>query len=886
MGTAPRTGLVGLLVFVVTSSVSGGDGRGGSVASSSQRIAPERISADAPYFEALSRIFDAPRSGADLTGGCLTSTALDRYNEGLYRIKLAMSGRDAGVGAAELDAGGVRLRDGIWIVDSDDTMLYHDDPADLEGTSLRFTPNGGGYDVSVEPIQYDTDLGLHGIVDAPSRIYAIVTLSNFNFPIGGSAYGQLFVGTDLAVRTQTPAGAGIFEWDQYSVPAAGADLFQDRVDRLSPLFYARSSNQGRNIFFRDTPEKLLITWMTSLDPASETFHVDVQAALYPDGSILYSYRSLKNVDNGSPQVFAGIQAWIDGFQQKASVSDPVDAGLAAADVVQVTVDEDPASDLIHVRATMAGDIPSSSADRIFYKLSLSQGGERKYFLFTYVDSQGVNSLWNVPESVGGVVREGPTTIDGPSWDVLFSLSELPDLTTGPVEVEVATEQLETELDSVTVTPSISGGPTLARDYTAEAPFSSSRPIFESFLFPWFIPVAAKDKLFAHTGWDETLVDGVPMYQSFFTDLNLWVPGGAYYTYGNCAAANMGQCDPSIPIRPGLLNMNRPNAANWNFQGNPSRFTVLSHELGHHWLQKIDIDEGSGPTDVLNPESTHPAAYVYAEALADLVFFEDASVMGGAFWVDNGDGTFSTQPAYTFYSYAGFELYLMGMMAPSEVPDWYYIANANPPQPNSYWPQPNTTVTGTRRDVSIDMVIDAMGERSPAYPDERRDLFVPMVLVVRPGEEPSEDDWDFMMDVRDPWRDAFRIQTFQRGSVTTVSTKEVSAADDAPLRIEKVGGDLRLRFEDPGFADQVRYNVYEGVLDGTFDDWAPDLCGATPTAAGSEQYLDLTPPAGVSTYYLVTMSSVAFEGTAGEDSSDQERSTSATPCGPLGQSEPL
>ena len=150
-----------------------------------------------------------------------------------------------------------------------------------------------------------------------------------------------------------------------------------------------------------------------------------------------------------------------------------------------------------------------------------------------------------------------------------------------------------------------------------------------------------------------------------------------------------------------------------------------------------------------------------------MFPEDTSVMGGGYWTDNGDGTWSVPADYTYYSYAAYELYLMGMMAPEEVPDWFYLNNTNPPQPRSYWANPGATVTGDYHLVTMQMLLDAMGTRDPVYPNEKRDLFVPMVLVVRPGQEPSAADWEFMMSVRDPWRDAFHTQTHYRGTVTTL-----------------------------------------------------------------------------------------------------------------------
>ncbi len=838
---------------------------------------------DHAHLQKLSELLGKKQVDPSLEFICPTSDALDKYLEGLYRLQLHLTAnaQSAAEGSEKTVAenNGVRMRDGIWIIESDDTILAHDHPADLLGSSLRFSPSMNGYNVTVESLQYDTNVGKLIVPNATYRLYLQINLVNFSFPMGDNFYTTLWAGTDLSIRTNNPTGVGIFDGVQYTTISAGADIFTDRADRLSPLYFARGNNWGRYIYVRSTPEKLLITWRTSIDPSSETFYIDVQAALYPNGEILFSYQTLKNVDNGAPYVYSNIQTWLDSFTTKATITDPIEGLLPAADIVEVTLEEDPSSNILHVQTTMAGSIPESHPDQIEYWIILSQQGEPIYRFYTWVDSQGQDDLWLYSESVESFWREGRPAYNGGAWNVLFSLSNLPDLSTGPIEIQVTTYVADELKDDVILSTDVSGGSPFERDYTIEAPFFSSIPTIESFLFPWFLTHGVKEKLLAHTGWDEPLLDGIPMYQNFFTEIVLWA--GAYYTYGNCGAANMGRCDLNSPLRPGLLHMNRVNSG-MNSAASPARFTVLSHEFGHHWLQQVMIDEGSGPSDILNPISAHPAGYVDTKAVQDLVYPEDTSVMGGGYWIDNSNGTYSTPPYYTYYSYSSYELYLMGLMDPNDVTDWFYLDNTDPPQPLAYWAHPDDTVTGEYHHVTIQMLLDAMGMRDPAYPDARKDLFTPMVLVVRQGNEPSDEDWEFMMSVRDPWRESFHIQTDNRGTLTTISPREVSPAGTTPLRIEKRETGLRFYFEDPEFSDQVGYNIYEGMLNGIFNDWAPLKCGEIANdAGGGELYLDATPSQpDASFYYLVTMSNILFEGSPGNNSEDIERTTSEELCGSL------
>ncbi len=837
---------------------------------------------DHAHLQLLGEILSMKEADPGMQSICPTSYALDQYLEGLYRLQLHLRDKTrSGMEEPEeisSETDGVQMRDGIWIIEADDTILAHDHSADLLGKSLRFSPSMGGYNVTVESLQYDMNVGKTVMYNSPYRLYIQINLPYFNFPMGGNFYNTLYAGTDFSVRVNDPSGASVFSGVQYTITSAAADLFTDRADRFSPLYFARGDNWGKYIYVRSTPEKLLITWRTSTFPSGDTFHIDVQAALYPNGEILFSYQTLKNVDNGAPYVYSDIQTWLDGFATKATITDPVEGLLPEADVLEVTLEEDLTSDIMHVRATMAGSIPASHPDQIGYWVVFSQEGEPIYRFYTWVDKNGRTYLWLYGDSVKSFWREGRPTFSGGSWDILFSLSNLPDLSTGPVDIQVTTYLEDELIDDVILSADISGGAPFERDYTAEVPFHSSIPTVEAFLFPWFLTHGVKEKLLSHTGWDEPLLDGIPMYQNFYTELVLWA--GAYYTYGNCGAANVGRCDPDSPLRPGLLHMNKVNSG-MNSATDPVRFTVLSHEFGHHWLQLVDIDEGSGPTDILNPLSAHPAGYVDTKAVQDLVYAEDSSVMGGGYWIDNGDGTYSTPPYNTYYSYSAYELYLMGLMDPAEVTDWFYLDNTDPAQPLAYWAQVDATVTGDYHHVTIQMLLDAMGLRDPAYPNTIQDLFTPMVLVIRPGDEPSAEDWEFMMSVRDPWRESFHIQTDYRGTLTTISPREVSPAGATQLRLEKTETGLRFYFEDPEFSDQVGYNIYEGTLNGVFNDWASLTCFETANDAGGELYLDATPSSPEeSYYYLVTMSNVTFEGSPGSDSENIERTTTADLCGGL------
>ncbi|HEU4520632.1 MAG TPA: hypothetical protein VFT12_01445, partial [Thermoanaerobaculia bacterium] len=86
---------------------------------------------------------------------------------------------------------------------------------------------------------------------------------------------------------------------------------------------------------------------------------------------------------------------------------------------------------------------------------------------------------------------------------------------------------------------------------------------------------------------------------------------------------------------------------------------------------------------------------------------------------------------------------------------------------------NRTYRATRRDVRIEQLVAAMGERYPAYPDTQRQFRVLFVLVSREG---ATDDALAQIDsIRLRLESDFRAATSGRGTLRT------GFAPDAPVR---------------------------------------------------------------------------------------------------------
>ena len=202
---------------------------------------------------------------------------------------------------------------------------------------------------------------------------------------------------------------------------------------------------------------------------------------------------------------------------------------------------------------------------------------------------------------------------------------------------------------------------------------------------------------------------------------------------------------------------------------------IGHELGHRWSTRtraiVDGDtielrgehvpwamSGAGHP----PGGLHnPSPFPYGDGP------HEGSVMGGAVYQDNGDGTFtvldrgSMQPASGF-SYL--ELYLIGVLAPEDVPDFFLLRNSRPVGRDD---QGRQVVRADRIDITIQDVIAHNGPRVPAFQDAPKDFSTAFVAVVLPGRTPSPELLERTDAIRRQWIDYWSRVT---GGVATMSTR--------------------------------------------------------------------------------------------------------------------
>ncbi len=190
---------------------------------------------------------------------------------------------------------------------------------------------------------------------------------------------------------------------------------------------------------------------------------------------------------------------------------------------------------------------------------------------------------------------------------------------------------------------------------------------------------------------------------------------------------------------------------------------IGHEMGHRWAAFVTA-KVNGETIQLGP--VHWAMGLQARAPFPYQRPTEASIMGGGVWQDNFDGTF-TQLDDNYYvpatGYSYLDLYLMGLIAPSEVPNFFILRNLKLVGHDS---NGHPIFKADRTKVTIQDVIAAGGPREPDVDHAQKHFNTGMVLVVEHGKTPSRELVDRVTGISEQWADFWTTTTGHRATMTT------------------------------------------------------------------------------------------------------------------------
>jgi hypothetical protein len=190
---------------------------------------------------------------------------------------------------------------------------------------------------------------------------------------------------------------------------------------------------------------------------------------------------------------------------------------------------------------------------------------------------------------------------------------------------------------------------------------------------------------------------------------------------------------------------------------------IGHEMGHRWAAFVSAKVGA-ETIPLGP--THWARGLQAQVAFPYQRPVEASAMGGGVWQDNFDGSF-TQLDDDYYvpatGWSYLDLYLMGFIAPSEVPDFFILRNlvASGRDSNGH-----PIFKADRTKVTVQDVIAVHGPRLPDVDHSQKRFNTGMVVVVEHGKTPSNELIERTNGIRVRWMDYWETTTGHRSSMTT------------------------------------------------------------------------------------------------------------------------
>jgi hypothetical protein len=140
-------------------------------------------------------------------------------------------------------------------------------------------------------------------------------------------------------------------------------------------------------------------------------------------------------------------------------------------------------------------------------------------------------------------------------------------------------------------------------------------------------------------------------------------------------------------------------------------------------------------------------------------------MGGGVWQDNLDGTY-TQLDDDYYvpatGYSYLDLYLMGLVSPAEVPDFFILQSLQPAGKDA---NGHPIFKAERTKITIRDVIAAEGPRVPDVNHSQRNFNTGIVLVVEHGHAPSHDLVERADAIRQRWVDYWDRTTGHRATMT-------------------------------------------------------------------------------------------------------------------------
>jgi hypothetical protein len=684
---------------------------------------------------------------------------------------------------------------------------------DLAGRTLRFTPESSRYRVESTALQWDPDFGTE-------LTGAEASLHNFTFSFSGKSWDSFSVGTNGSIRLGTEDGdggpgprgragsAGGVSIGRFDPLADAAGTLIDNVPAICVFFKPRMSGHR---YVKELADRVVITWDLT-EPFGNIQDFTwvkttnrFQAVLHRNGAIEMSYNQLAAKD-----AIVGIYPLLSGKVEKPlpniAAEEPHPSLAAYLDVRNVSfsvVD----GVLLKVTFETRGPVPPEGdaaaggiGYRVFFDPPQAASGEAphetvawtvrgfappgrpaRYFAFgpgvsrrVQVSGNTITLLGILPTALRGVGSVAVhAEVIGPG-DSEQTIEKIP-----PHNLSLSgIRNPEVHLSSLTR----KDGPFavvyesfhyLALPEEQDLVCTVIKALGDKFDFLAYYSDFRVDNQEAGTPSDGPRGGNVTGIGETQHDLESYCTAGRFqwgFVQPVYVGSNQMQerppegapvgSDHDVTYYAHQLGERSPdgNMLPYNYA-----MSQIGHELGHRWGASASA-KVNGDTIPLGP--VHWARGLQAPVAFPYQRPTEASAMGGSVWQDNFDGTF-TQLDDDYYvpatGYSYLDLYLMGLIAAAEVPDFFMLKNLVLVGKDT---NGHPVFKAERTKVTIQDVIAAEGPRLPDVDHSQKRFNTGIVVVVEHGRSPSRELIERANGIRQQWIDYWATITGHRASMTT------------------------------------------------------------------------------------------------------------------------
>ena len=652
---------------------------------------------------------------------------------------------------------------------------------DLNGRTLVFTPDGhGGYSRSVQPAAWEENIG-QLVADGEE-----IDLDSFMVDFAGRRWGSFFVNRHGLITFGEPLTYSY--WDAENRfdtmrEIAGKFVTTPTVSPLyKPILGGRSDRFEATQHVAHQRDRVVVTWTTT-EPHYYVHGVPpekpsrFQTVLNADGSIRFNYRDV-SLGDGIVGLFPNEE--VSRTTLVASIADPRNPELPGhLDLLDVSIYETNTDALI-VEWTMRGDIPVPPSGTT-YSYRVHVDTDPPYF-------EGDSDLefgWQVDVTNDGSSTGGGERLPTDARDRIALLVNDP----GIFGISATVKPDAAQFDDGRFVQGNGNAPAVQLAFPAAAPRTDlsrsggdasgrQREVFHYRGAPDTESIACRvidalgDKFDLFVFHNEFRVD----YQEAATP---WIGRddvqgiGVEHRTAPCGSKRLkGHWD--LPVWMNVVsNPYRDEATRFD----PS-LLLFAHEFTHAWTAHLSYLKDGSREPLFGqycgchwrPDLHLPAAFPWHEGAQG-----PRSLMGGKYWRENRDGTFTPLDDYFGGGHSWLDLYAMGLAEAREVPDLFILRNLRPLNPRD----PNGPHTGDKEIVTIQQVVAAEGPRIPSAKDAQKDFNAAFVYLLEPGRTPDPDLLRLHAEYRDKVIEHWSHVTGGRSRMTTTVP---SAGNRAPMAV--------------------------------------------------------------------------------------------------------